>query len=505
MQPFKSKFLMLGTVLLVILAYILLIPMDWVHKILLAVLVLGAGMITLQLNRPYSFLFQSLEMSNEKVTQLGNEINVTADRLHGAMEEISRHTDTLQHTAEFSHAYEMNLQTHSHKAKLNIEEAVGKMTEAAFASVQIAELADRLGGHMGQTSQSVTEIEESIHNTRTVMEQLKLQGESMRKNSEQLADRLSKVEQINAMLNGIADETALLALNASIEAARAGEEGRGFAVVASRIRQLAEESKNSVDHSSAALQDIAEGVRQVVESVNKEQAAVKEGVREVETVNNRLVTVAGHVQVVENTVNQTLAAAAEQNAIIQQTSGKLGETVQIVNETISNVDITHEQVMKQRSQINQLNTVSANLLHESAELQKSVQEISGSSETPEPAHFDQLSEMIDLLKQIVSNEKLLADDPDLHHSVLVPYLTRVPELQAIWSNRLDGTFMFSEPAAGLLNAKRREWWSEAIKQGSYVSKPYVSAITKRLCITLSQAIKNHTGETVGVVGVDLAV
>ncbi|MNW21970.1 hypothetical protein D3C71_2231920 [compost metagenome] len=56
-----------------------------------------------------------------------------------------------------------------------------------------------------------------------------------------------------------------------------------------------------------------------------------------------------------------------------------------------------------------------------------------------------------------------------------------------------------------MNAKRREWYSGAINEGEYVSLPYVSAITKRSCITLSRAIKNARGETVGVVGIDLAV
>jgi hypothetical protein len=84
-------------------------------------------------------------------------------------------------------------------------------------------------------------------------------------------------------------------------------------------------------------------------------------------------------------------------------------------------------------------------------------------------------------------------------------MKKVPDVQAIWSNRTDGTFIYSEPAAGLMNAKRRDWWNGAMNEGEYVSSPYVSAITKRSCITLSRAIKNGQGETVGVVGIDLAV
>ncbi|ANS74591.1 hypothetical protein AWM70_08340 [Paenibacillus yonginensis] len=504
-MKFRRSLIWFAVVLAVLFVYCLFIDMFWGHKVILgAVLLLTAGGL-LYSERGLKSLRHDLTRSREEIKQLGNEIYVTADRLHGALEEISRHTDGLQQTADYSHAYEMELRQRSYEAKANMEESFYKMKEAAAATEQISELTDRLGGNMQDTSRGVGEMLESIHNTRSVMDQLEQQGSQMRQKFGQLNEQISKVEQINALINGIVEETSLLALNASIEAARAGEEGRGFAVVAGRIRKLADQSKDSVEQSTSLLRELTTQVKEVADSVKKEQSAVKLGVKDVEAIHNRLETVAERVKEVEGVVTETLSAAESQNRLIEQTSGKLNDAVQIVNETISNVDLTLEQVTKQREQINQLNEVSENLLKESEALHQSVLEIAGTTEAGETLYAGKLQEMQAILETIAANEKLWVLDPEQHQAVLTSYLSRTEDIQAIWSNHTDGTFIFSEPAAGLLNARRRDWWIGAMEQGAFVSRPYVSAITKRSCITLSKAIVNGQGETVGVVGLDLAV
>jgi hypothetical protein len=50
-----------------------------------------------------------------------------------------------------------------------------------------------------------------------------------------------------------------------------------------------------------------------------------------------------------------------------------------------------------------------------------------------------------------------------------------PQIEAIWQNRMDGTFMISIPPAGIVNASSREWWQEAVKGKEYISPIYVSA------------------------------
>ena len=152
-----------------------------------------------------------------------------------------------------------------------------------------------------------------------------------------------KIKAATDIIASIAEETNLLSLNASIEAARAGEQGRGFAVVASQIQKLAEQSNDSIQDSTHAV-DTMQGVQQIMavqsdkmQQTEKRFADVYEGV---EKAIGGVGTISGRTESLDDSrskvvdVVQNLSAIAEQNAASsQETSASVVE----VSNTLANI------------------------------------------------------------------------------------------------------------------------------------------------------------------------
>ena len=115
-----------------------------------------------------------------------------------------------------------------------------------------------------------------------------------------------------------------------------------------------------------------------------------------------------------------------------------------------------------------------------------------------------IEQMKEKLTSFISFYPLVRLDVTEHERYLNEFLRTNENVEAVWSNRIDGTFIYSNPPAGLVNAKARPWFVEATKGNVYVSSIYTSALTKRPCLTISAPIVQE-GDVIGVVGIDLSV
>ena len=146
----------------------------------------------------------------------------------------------------------------------------------------------------------------------TRMHQLSQRANDSRQLIEALSVRSEEIQRVTLVIQSIASQTNLLALNAAIEAARAGEHGRGFAVVADEVRGLAGRTASATDEVGVMVADIQQRTAQVVEQIRQLSSDLNTGVEQVEHTGQSLENIARLAAGVESQVGD-IAKGTETN------------------------------------------------------------------------------------------------------------------------------------------------------------------------------------------------
>ncbi|MBN1467891.1 MAG: bacteriohemerythrin [Fusobacteriaceae bacterium] len=220
-----------------------------------------------------------------------------------------------------------------------INSVTEKINSTKLMSKETTELAKLGGNKVSESLKGIIDIQNTVKN---IEEKAHTLGESS-----------SKVGQIVGLINGISEQTNLLALNAAIEAARAGEAGKGFAVVADEVRKLAENSKSATQEISRLINLIQVEVFEVISAVNIGYEKSKHGtilaqetfeniesiIKNVEITDERLEEVSVVIEEqasATNEVNNTMETIANNSTEINHVSVQHNEALEAVSENLNN-------------------------------------------------------------------------------------------------------------------------------------------------------------------------
>jgi methyl-accepting chemotaxis protein len=193
--------------------------------------------------------------------------------------------------------------TAMHEMSTTVRDVALTTTEAAELSELVQKNAVQGQQQLLQTIALIGELSQEVSATARVIELLK--GKS------------TEITAVLDVINSIAEQTNLLALNAAIEAARAGEQGRGFAVVADEVRALASRTAASTKDIQQMISAFQSGSQEAADAITKSQIKASEGNNRIETVGQTLAAVLMNIQAISDK-NTQIASAAEQQAVVAE-------------------------------------------------------------------------------------------------------------------------------------------------------------------------------------------
>lgn len=323
--------------------------------------------------------------SKDEVGQLMAATNTMADILNRLLQHIQTVSNDVATQSE-------ELLQSTTEVKTGTEQIVNTMTEIAGGTEELASHTTAIATSMNDFAGKVTAVHQSNKDVQHYSQDVKALAKEGRdlmssstkqmgaiqrivKDAVDQVDGLSKqtqeISKLVTVIQSIASQTNLLALNAAIEAARAGEQGKGFAVVADEVRKLAEQVSFSVGDITNIVRNIQDDSNRVTASLEQGYGEVEKGTMQITTTNATFHHIADAIEAIATNIEQTSSelddvvhntdtinkSVDEMAAISEQSAAGIQETSATIEQAASSMkEIKHssEYLAEMAEQLNSL-------------------------------------------------------------------------------------------------------------------------------------------------------
>jgi methyl-accepting chemotaxis protein len=246
---------------------------------------------------------------------LSGDVRKDTDSIQQFMEGITRNLrEQVERTSEISRSIDGMTQTFTEIAQ-NSDEAAVKSREAANLAREGSKIVQSTIQGMDKINEVVNTAAQSV--------------ETLGQNSE-------KIGAIVSVINEIAGQTNLLALNAAIEAARAGEQGRGFAVVADEVRKLAEKTAQATSEIGEVIQTIQQHTDYAVKAIQAGTNEVQSGVASANAAGGSLNNILASAEQATGMVESIATAASQQRDVVQGIRDNISDITTLSENNLTN-------------------------------------------------------------------------------------------------------------------------------------------------------------------------
>lgn len=283
---------------------------------------LGEGNLTVRLPRAAAD-----EFDRNEIAQLARQMNRMSERMAHLIASVAQSVGQVhQATQQLEHSATQVAQ----QSEAQSQAAVSMAATMEQMTVSIGQVADNTYAAQTMTESSRTQAQEGAQVAAQSAEEIQRMAtvvNAITGEIEALGARSQEISSIVKVIQEIADQTNLLALNAAIEAARAGEAGRGFAVVADEVRKLAERTTRATEEIGGMIASIRQQTAQAVEGMSRASGQVDKGVALAHQAGDLLENIQQRIEAHVMTIADIAAAANQQ----RQASCSVAEGIEHVS------------------------------------------------------------------------------------------------------------------------------------------------------------------------------